>query len=176
MPETQPEPRYLAVGRILRPHGVAGELRVEILTDHPERLVSFPYLYIGEHPERRAVEGVRFHKSFMLLRLAGCDDRDAAEALRGQLVQIAMADAMPLEEGEYYHFQIEGIQVVTTEGEVLGEIVEVLSTPGVNDVYIVHGLLGEVLIPAIHDVVQDLNFDTGIMVIKPLPGLLPQDA
>ncbi len=171
-PPAQPEPRYLAVGRVLRPHGIRGELRVEILTDYPERVEELPRLYVGEEYRPYPVRSVRFHKGAMLLSLEGCDDRNAAEALRGAVVYVALEDAIPLEDDEYYLFQLEGVEVFTEEGERLGEVVEVLSTPGANDVYVIHGVRGELLIPAIHEVVRSLDLAEGRMIIRPLPGLL----
>ncbi|HOS79065.1 MAG: 16S rRNA processing protein RimM [Chloroflexi bacterium] len=178
MPDKQPEPRYLAVGRILRPHGIAGELRVEILTDYPDRLTRLRHLYVGPTYRRYAVTSVRFHQGLALLRFAGVTDRNAAELLRGQFVWVALAEAIPLEEGEYYLHQLLGMQVSTEEGELLGEIVEVLDMPAANDVYVVHGLRGEVLIPAIREVILSMDLETRQMVIRPLPGLLsnPEEA
>ena len=175
MPEKQPEPRYLAIGRILRPHGITGELRVEILTGYPERLAQLRHLYVGAAHRSHAVQSVRFHQNLLLLRLTDITDRNAAETLRGQVVWVAMADAAPLEEGEYYLHQLIGIQVSTEAGEALGEIVEVLDTPGANDVYVVHGLRGEVLIPAIREVILSIDMEARQMVIRPLPGLLTDE-
>jgi len=158
---------------VLRPHGVRGELRVEILTDYPERLPSHRILYIGPEPTPYQVEGVRFHRGAALIKLAGCDDRNAAEELRGQWVQISIEAAVPLEEGEYYHFQVVGVEVVTTEGEPLGRVAEVIET-GANDVYVVHGPRGEVLIPAIEDVVRELDLEARRMIVEILPGLLEE--
>ncbi len=172
MPQGRREPRYLAVGRVLRPHGIRGEVRAEILTDYPERIAELERLYVGETYHPRAVRGLRFHKGAMLLSLEGCDDRNAAEALRGEYLYVALEDAVPLEEGEYYLHQLEGMEVFTEEGEALGTIVEVLSVPGANDVYVVHGLRGEVLIPAIREVVKTLDIESSRMVIRPLPSLL----
>ncbi len=168
----QPEPRYLAVGRVLRPHGVRGELRVEILTDYPERLATLPYLYVGSDYRRYAVKQGRVHHDVLLLELVGCEDRNAAELLRGMWLYVALEDAIPLETDEYYHFQLAGLQVETTTGEALGEIVEVLALPNANDVYIVHGARGEILIPGVREVVKELDLTTGRMVINLLPGLL----
>lgn len=176
MPDKQPEPRYLAIGRIVRPHGVRGELRAEILTDYPDRVQALARhrrtLYVG--PARRpfTLTGVRFHQDAMLLTFQECTTRDAADTLRGALVEIPMEDAVPLEEGEYYHFQLVGVHVTTEEGEMLGDIVDVFTAPGANDVYVVHGARGEILIPAIEDVVIDLNIAAGRLIIRPLPGLL----
>jgi len=79
---------------------------------------------------------------------------------------------VPLEDEEYYHFQVNGLQVETDEGVYLGEVVDVLQAPGANDVFIIHGPDGEVLLPVIKDVVLDLNFETGHILVHLLPGLL----
>ena len=173
-----PEPRYLAVGRVLRPHGVRGEVRVQVLTNFPERLEQRAAFYLA-HPDssedvqRHPVEGMRFHQQLLLLKLEGCDDRNAAEELRDLLVQIPVEEAAPLEEGEYYHFQVIGVEVETESGEGLGREAEVLET-GANDVYVVRGPRGEVLIPAIESVVRVLDVEAKRMVVSPLPGMLDE--
>ena len=171
-----PEPRFLAVGRVSRPHGVRGELRVVLLTDYPGRLGQHAYFYLAspDSPEmvrRYQVEKLRHHKKVLLLKLGGCDDRNGAEELRGQLVQIPTEEAVPLEEGEYYDFQLIGVKVEAESGESLGQVVEVLKT-GANDVYIVRGSWGEVLLPAVKDVVLELDIEARQMVVNLLPGLL----
>ena len=171
-----PEPRFLAVGRVSRPHGVRGELRVEVLTDYPGRLGQHAYFYLAspDSPEmarRYPVEKLRRHKKVLLLKLGGCDDRNGAEELRGQLVQIPTEEAVPLEEGEYYDFQLIGVKVEAESGESLGQVVEVLKT-GANDVYVVRGPWGEVLLPVVKDVVLKLDLEARQMVVHLLPGLL----
>ncbi len=169
----QPEPRYLVIGRILRPHGVRGELRMEILTDYPELVAQRDYLYLGPHHKRYELESVRAHKNLLLLKLKECDDRNAAELLREVLVEVSIDDAVPLEDEEYYHFQIVGMQAETEEGQVLGEIVEVLDLPqGANDVYVIHGPFGEILVPAIDEVVVDLDIEAERVVLNLPPGLV----
>ena len=172
MRHKQPEPRYLALGRIQRPHGVRGEVRLMILTDYPERLLELKTVYLGDEHRVYKVESSRLHQKIALVKLAGFDDRDSADQLRGETVYVAIEDAVPLEDCEHYEFQMEGLQVVTDDGQVLGEIVEVFTAPGANDVFVVHGPSGEILIPVIEDVVTDLDLDAGRMVIHPLPGLL----
>lgn len=169
----------MALGRILRPHGVRGELRVEILTDYPERLGQHAYLYLAspdapEAVQRYAVEKWRRHRRVLLLKLGGCDDRNSADELRGQLVQIPLEEAVPLEEGEYYHFQLIGVRVETENGEALGRIAEVLETRA-NDVYVVRGPRGEVLLPAVEDVILELDLRLRRMVVHLLPGMLEED-
>ncbi|MCS7040911.1 MAG: ribosome maturation factor RimM [Caldilineales bacterium] len=163
----------MTVGRILRPHGVRGEVRMEILTGYPERLSLHRVFYLGPQAQPYPVESIRFHQGAALIKLAGCDNRNAAETLRGLLVQIPLEDAVPLEEGEYYYFQVVGLEVFTEAGECLGRVMEVIET-GANDVYVVHGPRGELLVPAIGQVVQSIELAAGRMVITPLPGMLDE--
>ncbi len=174
-----PEPCYLVVGRVLRPHGVRGELRVEIITDYPERLGQYTDFYLAspdspEAVQRYPVEKLRQHGGALLLKLGGCDDRNSADELRGMLVQIPIEEAVPLEEGEYYHFQLIGVRVETESGEWLGQVVKVLET-GANDVYVVRGPWGEVLLPAVDNVVLELDLESKRMVVHLLPGMLAED-
>ena len=170
-----PEPHYLAIARVLRPWGVHGELKLEVLTDFPEQLGRLKRVYLGPEAIPHRVTRFRWHRDELLLLLADVRDRDAAEALRGQLVQIARQEAVPLEPGQFYEHQIVGLNVVTAEGEPLGQVVEVIAT-GANDVYVVRGPRGEVLLPARVEVVRAIDLDTGTMTVTLLPGLLSDDA
>ncbi len=169
-----PEPRYLAVARIVRPWGVRGEIKLDVLTGFPDQLDRLKRVYLG--PEAVPHDVVRFHwhGRELLLQLADIADRSGAEELRGQLVQIAREDAVQIGPGEYYEHQIVGLDVVTTEGESLGKVVEVLAT-GANDVYVAQGPRGQVLLPARAEVVKEIDLDAGRMTVVLLPGLLPGD-
>lgn len=172
MVTSRDEPRHLAIGRILRPWGVRGELKVEILTEDPTRFQRLETVYVGPQFVPHRLERARLHKGDLILKLAGCDDRNAAEELRDLLVNVAMEDALPLEEGDYWFHQILGLEVWTTEGEKLGVVREVLET-GANDVYVVRDQSGrEVLIPALKDVVLEIDLDAGRMLVELLEGLL----
>jgi 16S rRNA processing protein RimM len=120
------------------------------------------------------VERIRLHSNVALIKLAGCDDRNTAETLRDMLVSIPVENAVPLDDGEFYHHQIVGLRVETIEGEGLGKVAEVLET-GADDVYVVKGPLGEILLPAISEVVRDIDLDEGKMSVRLLPGLLRED-
>lgn len=166
------EPRYLVVGRIVRPWGVRGELKVEILTEDPARFEQLEAVYVGPQFVSYRLEGARLHRGVVLLKLAGCDDRNAAEGLRDLLVQVAMEDALPLEEGEYWVHQIVGLEVWTTEGDLLGLVQEVLETAA-NDAYVVRDRSGrEVLIPALRSVVLEIDLAAGRMLVELLEGLM----
>ncbi|MBN1179574.1 MAG: 16S rRNA processing protein RimM [Anaerolineae bacterium] len=158
---------------MLRPHGVRGELRVELLTDYPHHLSTHDTLYVGEDTPY-PLESIRLHQKGALVKLRGCDDRNAAEALRGQLLFVPREKAVPLEEGEYYHYQIVGMEVTTDQGDVLGKVTDVLAT-GANDVYVVRGAWGEVLLPAIDSVVRSLDVAARRMTVTLPPGLLKEE-
>ncbi len=160
----------LIVGRVIATHGVRGELRVEPLTDNPARFSSLAYVLVGgrEH----VVESVRSHSAGLLLKLRGLDDPGSAGRLKGEYLSVRAADAAPLPEGAYYHYQLLGLQVHTTAGDPLGELVDVLPLSA-NDIYVVRGERGEVLLPAIKDVVKEIDLSAGRLVVEPVPGLLP---
>lgn len=165
------EPRYLVVGRIVAPWGVRGEVKVALETDFPERFKRLTRVYLGEKTTCFVLEGSRLHKRYVLLKLEGCDDRKAAEKLRGQFVQIPIEEAMPLGEDEYYVYQIVGLDVWTIAGEHLGKVSQVLFT-GANDVYVVQEEKGEILIPAIEDVVLEVDLASGRLIVELMEGLI----
>jgi 16S rRNA processing protein RimM len=169
--EPSAEPSFLIIGRIQKPHSVRGEVRVMPYTDSPERFTWLETVYVGdEDPLPVAVESVRFHGDIILLKLAGYDSREAAQSLRGQWLQVPESEAAPLEEGEYYLYQLEGLQVFTDEGEELGELVQVMET-GANNVFVVRGESGELLLPDTNEVVVEIDFENGRMIVHLLPGL-----
>lgn len=167
------EPRFLGIGQVQKPHGVRGEVRVSPHTELPERFTWLKVVYVGEkNPQPVAVEAARVHGSSVLLKLAGYDDRNAADSLRGQWLQVPEEEGIPLEEGEYFLYQLEGLSVYTDEGRHLGELIEVIETRA-NNVFIVRGEHGDVLLPDTEEVILDIDFDNGRMTVHLLPGLLP---
>ena len=172
-----PEPRFLAVGQVTGAHGILGEIKVTILTEDPQRFDRLSRVWLGrdeQEPIPWPLEGFRLHKGRALLKLKGCDDRSMAESLRPNLVLIPLKEAIPLEEDEYYEHQIVGLEVWTAGGERLGEIEDILYT-GANEVYIVRGETPdrkEILIPAIEEVIVEIDLEAGRLTIEPLEGLL----
>lgn len=162
---------FIAIGHIAAVFGVKGEVKVTLATDFPERFQGLETVYLG--PDARPVRMVssRPHQDNLLVRLEGYNDRDAAQTLQGLWIQVPQADILPLGEGEHYVFQLVGLRVRTTDGRDLGVIEEILSTPA-NDVFVVRGEAGEVLIPYINDVIAEERLDAGEMIVHPLPGLL----
>lgn len=164
------QPTHLVIGRILSPHGVEGEVQVEVLTDFPERFSRLKTVYLGEERSPAVLEGHRMHGRKILLKFAQFDDRDQADQLRGELIYVPVEEAIPLGEDEYYLYEIVGLEVWTTEGEYLGRVQEVLHT-GSNDVYVVREADEETLIPAISDVVLKIDVDEGRIEVRLAKGL-----
>lgn len=165
------EPRFLVIGQIAKPHGVKGEVRVIPYTDLPQRFSWLEVVYVGESdPTPAVVERSRAHKTWIILKLAGYDSREEADALRGELLQVPMDDAIPLEEDEYFLFELLGLNVATEAGEILGSLVDVIET-GANNVFVVEGARGEFLIPDIPEVVVSIDFAARRLVVAPMPGL-----
>ena len=163
------QPEFITIGRVLGPKGVKGEIKVEPDTDFPERFAPHSVIYIGCRP--MTIDGTGWHRGKAIIKLRAIDSAEQAEKLRGQPVEVPRSQIHPLPEGQYYHFQLIGLEVVTTHGELLGNITEILTAPS-NDNYVVSGARGEVLIPAIEDVVKSIDLDRGRMVIEPIAGLL----
>ncbi len=160
----------MAVGRIVGPWGLRGDLKVEPLTDFPERFALGGSLYV--EGVAYAIERCRWHKGKVYIKLSGIDSATAAKALRQGFLEVPEEELKPLSEGEYYQFQILGLEVRTTEGQPLGKVTHILST-GSNDVFVVHGEGGELLIPALDDVIKAIDLDGGWMEVELMEGLLP---
>ncbi len=153
-----------------RPHGTAGELRVEPFNEDAPHLRSGAAVYV--HGQRYRIERARWERRSLLLRFWGLSRRAQVEPWRGALIEIAEGDLVR-EPGSYYVDEIVGLDVVTEEDRLLGQISDVLST-GANDVYVVTGEAGEVLIPAIASVIREIDIAGGVVRITALPGLLDE--
>jgi 16S rRNA processing protein RimM len=162
----------LVIGQVAKAHGVRGEMSVIPHTDQPERFNWTDEVYVGEEsPVLFEVESVRFHKGRPLLKLAGCDSREEAQQLKGKLLQVPEDQAIPLEEGEYFLYQLIGLDVEMVDGGRLGKLTEVIET-GANNVFVVQGEAGELLIPYIPEVVHGINLQQNKVKVLPFPGLL----
>jgi len=172
----------LAVGQIIGVHGVHGELKAQILTDDPSRFDLLTRVFVGPdgaEPVPYEMEGYRLHQKWILIKLQGIDDRNKAETLRGQLIQVSSEEAIPLEAGEYYEHQIVGLEVWTADGQNLGQVVEILYSPA-HEVYVVQGAgvqspkasPREILIPAVASVVLSVDLEAGRIVVELPEGLL----
>ena len=165
------KPRFLIIGRVLKPWSYRGEIKVEILTDFPERFASLRNVFLGDDAKPFSVARTHLHGNAVLIKLDGIDSTDAAAKLRNQLVQVAVEDAVSLPSGKVFLYQLIGVRVRTVDGRALGEIADVIDT-GANDVYIVRDGTREILLPAIPNVVKEINLDRGEMVVELIEGLV----
>lgn len=159
------------MGVLRRPHGLKGEVLVSLDTDFPERLQPGTQLYLGEGYIPVTIASRRGHADGLLLTLRELPDLQAVQPFRNQPLFVSAADRPPLPEGEYYHHQLLGMQVVEEEGEPLGLLTDILIT-GANDVYLVRAEDGEeILLPAIAEVIRGVDTAAKQMTVRLLPGL-----
>lgn len=168
--EPAADDEYLVIGQVVGVRGLGGELKVRIETDDPERFFDLEWAYLGDERLRFRVSSARLFKGMALIQLEGVPDRTAAEAYRGQFMYVSGAEALALAEGEYYYHQIQGLQVFTDDGEELGRVTDILAT-GANDVYVVMGPQGELLLPAIKEVILNVDLENGLLTVHLLEGL-----
>jgi 16S rRNA processing protein RimM len=157
----------------LSAHGIRGELKCRIVTDFPkQRFRRGNTVVVKGQPHR--IQAARVQGTTVLLKLENIPDRTAAETLRGADVEVPALAALPLAKGQFYWHQVIGLRVEdASTHEPLGHVADILET-GANDVYIVRGdKRGEILVPAIKDVVKEIDPAAGRMLIAPLPGMLP---
>jgi 16S rRNA processing protein RimM len=164
----------LVVGKLRRPHGLRGEILMDILTDFPERLLPGETVYIGENYRSFNIRTRRPHKGGLLVTFDPYHDPESVGSLRNLLVYVRTDDRPPLPEGEYYHHQLLGLHVLSDEGQSLGHLIKILDT-GANDVYVVRPESGsEILLPAIDSVILNIDLERGEILVHLLPGLLPE--
>ena len=164
------EPEYVTIGQILAPWGIKGKLKVKVTTDFPhQRFNPSSKIFINRQP--MTIDSTEWRKGKAIIKLSSIDSIEEAQKLRGQPIEIHHSQLQPLPEGQYYHFQLIGLEVQTTRGEQLGNITEILTVES-NDIYVVSGNRGEILIPAIEDVVKSVDLNKGCIVIEPIEGLL----
>ncbi|NLG24503.1 MAG: 16S rRNA processing protein RimM [Clostridiales bacterium] len=158
---------HLAVGEILRPQGIRGEVKVRPLTNDPNRFWQLERAFFkrGDRMEQVSVSVSRVDGSGVYLTIGGVGDRDGAEKLRGELIYVSRADAVELPEDAEFICDLVGLRGRDDRGRDIGELAEVLQ-PGSADVYVFRGPLGEVLVPALKTVVLRVDIDAGEMLLS----------
>jgi len=169
-------PKYVAIGIVERAHGLQGEVKVKPLTDDPTRFKLLPSVLVEldkQEPSAVEIEQVAIRQNGIYLRFSGVDSREKAESLIGAYLNIRREDVLPLGEDEFYHFEVMGLDVVTREGQRLGQVDNVFEVTS-NTVLSVRSRKSqrEYLIPVIKDVIDKMDFDKGQIIINPIAGLL----
>jgi 16S rRNA processing protein RimM len=146
------EPEFLAVGKLIRPHGIKGDMVMNLMTDFPERLRPGRTVYIGEKEHQPFhITNIRPHDKTLIVKFKELDNRELAADYRGKIVYVRTETVPRLPAGEYYFHQLLGLTIVDEEGQVLGTLKNILETKA-NDVYIVETPDGsELLLPAVEE-------------------------
>ena len=171
--------KLVAVGRIIGAHGRDGEIRVKVTSDVPGRFDAGQTLFLSRDGVTAEDQTYQIAESrltgskgndILIVSFRGFRDRDQALRLAGFWLCVTQSQVPAADDGEYFHYQLIGLKVRTVAGEELGELAEILET-GSNDVYVVRGVAGEILVPALSPVVREIDIDAGLMVVDLPEGL-----
>ena len=166
--------KYLEIGQIVNTFGIKGMVKVKTFTDDNKRFDRLEKVYIKnkEKLKEYQIEEVKYHKDMILIKFRGIENPEQANLLRNSYLMIDREEEKPLEEGTYYIVDMIGMDVYTDEGEKLGNIEDIFNT-GSNDIYVVKSELGkQILLPAISDVVKNIDMENKKMVVHLISGLI----
>jgi 16S rRNA processing protein RimM len=170
----RPLPETVAVGEVRRPHGVRGEVAVEVLSDVPGRLApGNEVLAVSADGRRRTlrVAGRRPHRGGVLVTFEGVADRDGAEALRGATLEVARSTVPAAPAGTYYHFELLGCRCADREAGELGEVVDLVEDGG-GLILVVRGERGEVPVPFVRRFIRSIDVAAGVIELELPEGLV----
>lgn len=163
---------FILWGRILRPHGLTGELLVQPLLASSLNFKKLKKIYLLSNPknslsESAKITGFRFHQDKYLIKLRNIDSLEKAEKLRNHYIAIPR---LPLPSGHFYVRDLVGIEVYTNSDEYLGEIADIFAT-GANDIWVIRNRDRELFFPALKSLVKEIDFKNKKLKITLLPGL-----
>lgn len=165
---------FLEVGQIVNTFGIKGFVKVYPYTDDITRFDDLKKVYIKNKHQNKELEiqEVKYHKNMVLIKFKGIDNPEDAENLRNMYILIDRKDSKPLEEDTYFIVDLLGLEVYTDEGKLLGKLDDIFNT-GSNDIYVVKDELGkQILLPAIKDVIKEINMEDKKIIVHLLNGLV----
>lgn len=162
---------YIKVGKIVNTHGVKGYVKCIAMTDDLERFEELKYVFTEKDNIKRMIKDVLYRKGMVFLKLNNIDDMETAESFKGTYISILEDQLRKLPQDSYFLFDLEGMEVYSTDADYIGKISEIYQT-GANDVYEVKNKDKTYLIPAIKDVVKLVNVQDKKMIINIIEGLL----
>ena len=167
--------KYLEIGQIVNTFGIKGMVKVKPFTDDTKkRFDNLKKVYVQNKNERKEyeIEEVKYHKEMVLIKFKGIENPDDANLLRNCYLVVDRDEEEPLEEGTYYIVDMIGLEVYTDEGEKLGILDDVFNS-GSSDIYVVKNELGkQILLPAIEDVIKNIDMEQKKMIVHLIPGLM----
>ncbi len=168
---------FVTIGKVLKPRGLRGEVKVLPLTDIPDRFEHLETVSVALTPSRRislAIESVRYYKGCVYVFFQERHTVEDVQELLGKDLQVERRESPELPEGIYYHYEIVDAHVFTDENRYMGTVVEIIET-GAHDVYVVKGDEQEYLIPATHEIVTHIDREKGCLIVHPIEGLFETD-
>ncbi|MBW1733815.1 MAG: 16S rRNA processing protein RimM [Deltaproteobacteria bacterium] len=165
--------KLLVLGKVTRPHGLAGLLRVWSYARSEESFLEAGEIFLrpasGQLHQYRVLS-VRVHKGIVLMNLEGLDSVEEAEKFRGAEV-LAPSRNMSRQEGEYFWREIIGLRVFSDTGDYLGTVSHIIPA-GSNEIYVVRNGDREIFLPATYEIIREIDLDGGKMTVSPMEGLL----
>lgn len=165
---------FLEIGQIVNTFGIKGFVKVNPFTDNINRFDDLKKVYIKNKSQKYEleIEEVKYHKNMVLIKFKGIDKVEDAENLRNSYILVNRKDEKPLNKGTYYIVDLLGLDVYTDKDELLGKLEDIYNT-GSNDIYVVKNELGkQILLPAIKDVIKEINIEDKKIIVHIIDGLL----
>ena len=166
--------KYLEIGQIVNTFGIKGMVKVKPFTDNIERFSNLEKIYIKNKlgQTEYKIQEVKYHKNMVLIKFEGIENPEQADLLRNSYLIVDRETEEPLEPGRYYIVDMIGLDVFTDDNEYLGKLEDIYNT-GSNDIYVVKNELGkQVLLPAIEDVIKNIDMDNKKVIVHLIPGLV----
>jgi 16S rRNA processing protein RimM len=166
--------KYLEIGQIVNTFGIKGMVKVKPFTDNIERFSNLEKIYIKNKSGQTEykIQEVKYHKNMVLIKFEGIENPEQADLLRNSYLIVDRETEEPLEAGRYYIVDMIGLDVFTDDNEYLGKLEDIYNT-GSNDIYVVKNELGkQVLLPAIEDVIKNIDMDNKKVIVHLIPGLV----
>ena len=165
---------FLEIGQIVNTFGIKGMVKVKPFTDDITRYDYLEKVYVKANKIRKEyiIEEVKYHKDMVLIKFKGIDKLEEAELLRNLYLEVNRSEEPDLDEGTYYIVDLLGLDVYSDEGNLLGKIDDIYNN-GSSDIYVIKDELGkQLLLPAISDVIKDINLQDKKMIVHILKGLI----
>jgi len=167
----------VVIGRILRPHGIKGEVKVDVITDWPGRFSTGRSVFVNSDNKNgswRVIENVRFQNTRLIIKFKGVESRDSAEVLKNHWLEIRANERPVLKQDEYYLPDLLGSSVRLADGNNLGMLKDVMQDTS-QDLYVIETDRGDVLVPAVKAFIKKIDLSQRIIIIDPVEGLLGTD-
>ncbi len=165
---------FLEIGQIVNTFGIKGMVKVKPFTDDIKRFEDLEKVYVEQNKTKKQyeIEDVKYHKDMVLIKFKGIDKVEDAELLRNSYLKINREDEPELEEGTYYIVDLIGLEVYSDEGKLIGKVDDIFNN-GSCDIYEIKDELGkQLLLPAISDVIKEINLKEKKIVVHILKGLI----